>query len=190
ILIPEESQKIFNELDKKSDWSEGELNVARFELSICDLYTYIKKYYKNFSPIEKLSGKDLHSMCVGLVGRIGGEGVRDPIIVYLELLKSGENTIDKENFIKKFNPEKIAVTYEDPPDPSTIGKDFFDYCFFNLKRAGLIETRNQKGIKVRNILSFGIENLIKDGKRYDEGETIMTEKESIPSLFLVLPRRI
>lgn len=155
--VPKQSKKIFRELEEIPDWSEGELNVWQFEQSVVDLYNHYK---------GKLSNEQqLYHACIGLVSRIGGAGVRDPVIVYLELLKSGEN--NKEKFIEQFknNKEEHEELYED--FPNKLDKEFFDYSFTNLEDAGLIEMDNHI-LKVKDISEFDLDSLIAEGRKYHE----------------------
>jgi len=129
---------------------------------VVDLYNY---YQEKLINNQKLTDEQLYYACVGVVNRIGGEGVRDPVIVYLELLKSEET--DKEKFIKQFknNEEEYKSRYEDFPD--ILDEDFFDYCFSNLEKAGLVEIKKTK-LKVKDIFDFNINDLTTEGIKLTE----------------------
>jgi hypothetical protein len=161
-VLPKYSKKIFEKLRKISDWDEGNLNVWRFERSVVDLYKY---YQQKLINNQKITDEQLYYTCVGVVNRIGGEGVRDPVIVYLELLKSEET--DKEKFIKQFknHGEKYESHYED--SPNILDEDFFDYCFSKLEKAGLVEIKKSK-LRIKDMFDFNINDLTKEGIKLTE----------------------
>ncbi|MCK5451886.1 MAG: hypothetical protein KAI51_00455 [Candidatus Aenigmarchaeota archaeon] len=155
--IPEQSERIFRRLDGISDWDDPELNVWRLEYSVVCLYNH---YY------GKLEDKNLYNACTGLVGLMRGMFVLDPVIVYLEIMKTGESS--KQEFVELFesNREQYEQVYEDFPD--ILDEEFFDYSFGILQRAGLLKIYDDK-LKVKDMFMFDIDSLIAEGVKKNDG---------------------